>query len=90
MATEEKQLHLTIHAREGVLFDSDVVGVSSRNEAGPFDVLARHTNFISILNAPINITNLDGSVQTFPADNAIMKVVENQVDVYVGIKTGLR
>ena len=83
-------LHLTIHAREGVVMDADVTSVSSGNDQGVFDVLSRHTNFISLLSLPLTIKMTDGSTQTFPAENAIMKVVENKVDVYVGIRTGLR
>lgn len=79
-------LHLKIITRQGVLFDNQVISVSSKNDAGPFDVLEKHTQFISIIKDKVVIRLQGGKVQEVPVDNAVMRVKGELVQVFLGIK----
>lgn len=79
-------LRLKIITRQGTLFDNEVRSVSSRNDEGPFDVLQKHTQFISIIKDKITIRLTDGKVQEVPVDNGVMRVKGELVQVFLGIK----
>lgn len=80
------RLFLKVITRGGVLFDSEVNSVSSTNNRGPFDVLRQHTQFISIVKDRITIRKLDNAIQEIPVDNAVMRVKDELVQVFLGIK----
>lgn len=83
---EPPRLFLKILTRQGILFDSEVDSVSSTNSEGKFDVLRQHTQFISIIKDKITIRTLDGKVQELAVDNAVMRVKDGQIQVFLGIK----
>ncbi|OGM32100.1 hypothetical protein A2803_00860 [Candidatus Woesebacteria bacterium RIFCSPHIGHO2_01_FULL_44_21] len=82
----EPKLFLKVITRQGVLFDGEVSSVSSINKEGPFDVLRRHTQFISIIKNKLTIRKLDNKIQEIPVDNAVMRVKNELVQVFLGIK----
>jgi F0F1-type ATP synthase epsilon subunit len=82
----DKPLQLKIHNREGLEFDGEVKNISSVNDKGKFDVLGYHANFISLINDYIIIRKRDGSEEKVNFDKAVMKVKDNLVEVYLGVK----
>ncbi len=84
--TKEPKLFLKVITRQGILFDGEIKSVSSTNEAGNFDVLRKHAQFISIIKNKIVIRKLDDTINEIPVDNAIMRVKGEQVQVFLGIK----
>lgn len=84
--TKEPKLFLKVITRQGILFDGEIKSVSSTNQAGNFDVLRKHAQFISIIKNKIVIRKIDDNVQEIPVDNAIMRVKGEQVQVFLGIK----
>jgi F0F1-type ATP synthase epsilon subunit len=85
---KKEKLHLRIYTRQGVLFDSEINSLSSRNVEGKFDVLREHAQFISIIKEKITIRLINGTVQEVPLDNAVMRVKGEEVQVFLGIKQG--
>jgi F0F1-type ATP synthase epsilon subunit len=83
-------LYLKVVNRNGIVYQGRVGAVSSRNSKGTFDVVDRHTNFITLLNAPLTIHQPDGNILEVAAENGVMKVFKNRINVYLGIKSGLR
>lgn len=79
-------LQLKIITRQGTLFDNEVRSISSKNDQGQFDVLQKHTQFISIIKDKITIRLTDGRVQEVPVDNGVMRVKGELVQVFLGIK----
>ena len=71
------------------MFEGPVKTVSSINKKGKFDILAMHTNFISLINEKIEIVNLEGKKQEFKIDSGIVKVSKDNVEIYVGVKQAL-
>lgn len=71
--------------RDTVIINADVHTVSGVNEKGVFDILPLHSNFISLIEAHILVTRMDGSKQEIKVNNGILRVVENRVEIYVGV-----
>lgn len=85
MPTAAPPLHLSVKSREKLLFDADVVSITSYNDKGVFDILPLHANFITLVNQKLSIETQTGLKQEIYVDNAIMRVSENTIEVFVGI-----
>ena len=83
---EEQKFHLKVHSREGVVFDGVIDSMTSFNEKGEFDILARHANFISLIQNKIIIKDQQNIEQEIPIDNALLRMSGNELEVYVGIE----
>lgn len=81
----DNSLHLLIRSREKLLFNGPVLAVSSVNESGPFDILPEHINFISIIKDFITIRLPDGKIQRISINDAILKAINNDVKIFLGI-----
>jgi len=79
-------LHVTIQNPETTLFNGMATAVSSVDVKGPFDVLGLHTNFICMIRDSITIHDANGKMSKIPLEKGILKVFENQVDVFLGIE----
>lgn len=77
--------NLIILSREGILFQKDVLSISSYNTSGKFDILAHHANFISLIKDQIVVRDKDGIETRFKISNALIKVIQNNVKIYLGI-----
>ena len=78
--------HLRVVGREGLIYEEDVSSITSYNEAGKFDVLSQHANFISLIRKEVVIIDKQGRKKEFPFNNALIKVTENDVKIYLGIE----
>ncbi len=81
-----KELNVLVIHPERVIFEGKVRAITGRNDKGSFDVLPLHTNFVSIIKDKVTIVELNGQKREIPIEEAIMKVYENKVWVFVGIK----
>lgn len=85
MPPSQQSIHLLLRNREKVLFEGDVFAVSSVNSKGVFDILPGHINFISIIKDSLTIHNLNRTEQKYEIKTGIIRVRENNVEVYVGL-----
>lgn len=85
MANNKPALKLIIRNRQKVVFEGEVQAVSSVNDKGGFDVLPKHSNFISIIKEKIVVLKKDKEKQTFLIKSGIMNVRANQVEIYLDI-----
>ncbi len=81
-----KPLNLTIRDRDSVIYDGEVNTLSSVNETGKFDVLRKHANFISLIKDYIIVRELTGEEKKYEIGSGIMKVLENDIFIYLGLK----
>jgi F0F1-type ATP synthase epsilon subunit len=77
---------LSILSAEGRIYDQEVAALSSTNDAGDFDCLPFHANFISIIKKKVLVHELDGQIKEFPIDNAVLKAINNTVTVFIGLE----
>lgn len=80
-------LLVKVRSPESTLFDGEAKAVSSINEKGRFDVLPQHAHFISLISELLVIYDKDDKLRTIKIDSGVMKVMENKVDVFLGIET---
>lgn len=78
-------LHLKIQNREEVIYEADVLSVSSVNDKGKFDVLPEHANFISLIQTEIAVRDGEGKERKFPIEQGVLRVFQNQVKIFLGI-----
>ncbi|HUD07866.1 MAG TPA: hypothetical protein VMQ52_02200 [Candidatus Saccharimonadales bacterium] len=80
-----EQLHVKVHSPFQTYFDRDALSISAVNNTGPFDILPRHHNFITLLNpCELVIHTVDDTLRIRIA-RGIMHVKANQVTVFLDI-----
>lgn len=75
--------NLKVISPQDLLFEGQIVSLSSKNSSGNFDVLAEHADFVSIIeNQPIVIRTASNQKQTFKFTLAIIYTTKNNVIIY--------
>lgn len=85
-AKDEPALHVKILSPTQTLYDGIAVSVTANNEVGPFDILAEHANFFSLLVSGHVVINNGFQNFSFPITRGIMKVTNNTVTLFVDIE----
>ena len=83
---KRRNFYLKVRTRQNMLFEGPISSLSSVNETGKFDVLIKHANFISLIKDYLIINLIDGTKREIKVENAILRVLDNQADVYLGVK----
>lgn len=78
-------LDVQIINNQGTVYGGKVKSVSSVNSRGPFDILAKHENFITLLKSGLKIVDSGGKKHEIPCTNGLLEVSNNRVRVFVGI-----
>jgi F0F1-type ATP synthase epsilon subunit len=68
------------------IYQGTAVSVSARNKVGAFDVLAGHANFFSLLTKSQVVVDTGSQNLTFPINEGLLKVKDNQVTLFVDIE----
>lgn len=83
MSKNSRGVSVIVANTDKVLWSGIAASVSSFNSDGPFDILAGHANFITLIDAkPITIVTPDKQTMTFAFKQAIIFVVNNIVKIY--------
>ncbi len=88
-----KSMQITFHLRiltpAKTIFEGEVQSVSSVNSAGPFDILAEHANFITLVeDKDIKIIKADKQLLTFKFAEAIIFNADSKVAIYADPQLG--
>lgn len=83
---ENKLLKVKIRDFETIVFEGEADLISSVNEVGKFDVLPLHANFISMIQKELHVFHKHQKVKELKIENAVMKVSENVVHVFLGLE----
>lgn len=76
---------LSVRDREKIIFDGEVLSVSSKNSSGNFDILGYHANFISLIDKILTIRDATGVVTEIAVGKGVVRVRDNKIEVFVGI-----
>lgn len=76
---------LKIFSPFSTYFDGDALAVSAINKTGPFDILAKHEDFLSILVACNVVVQTTSGKKEFPLQRGIIQVNKDQVWVFANI-----
>jgi F0F1-type ATP synthase epsilon subunit len=79
-------MHIKIYSPFKVYYDQDSYSISGVNRTGPFDILAHHHNFMSLLEAcELTIRPISGPDQRIKISGGLMNVKADQVTVFLDI-----
>ncbi len=81
----DRNITVIVKSRKKTFFDGEALSISSSNEAGDFDILPHHANFITMVKDFVRVTKPDGSEEEFEAKKGVMRVYENHVDLYLTV-----
>lgn len=79
-------VYLTVREKENILFEDEIMAITSFNEKGIFDILPLHENFISIIKNSVIIHKKGGKREVLKIESGILKVFENRINIYLGIR----
>lgn len=83
---EAELIDVKIYSPAKIYFDGQALSFSAVNDTGPFDVLARHKNFMSLLRpCDIKVRKPDNSEFTLPITRGVLHVKANKITVFLDI-----
>jgi F0F1-type ATP synthase epsilon subunit len=84
--TEQPLMHVKIYAPFRTYFDDDAFSLSAVNRTGPFDILPRHKNFMSLLTpCTITVRNPKKEEYKLKVTQGVMHVKADQVTVFLDV-----
>lgn len=89
-ATTEKAdpssaMHVRVHAPYRVYYDGPAQTISAANDTGPFDILPRHHNFMTLLSACDVIVRHGEEQERISIQRGVMHVKANEVIVFLDV-----
>ena len=80
-------LTVAIRNKDRVLYSGQAYAVTSLNDKGPFDILAKHENFISLIKTRIAIHTTSTEKKEIQIKNGILRVYRDKVYAYVNFSS---
>ncbi len=83
---EKPKMHVKVYAPFKTYYDGDATSISAKNRTGPFDILAHHKNFMTLL-IPCNIVvRIDGKDNfTMPITRGVMHVKADRTTIFLDV-----
>lgn len=78
-------MHVKVYAPFKVYFDGDARSISAVNDTGPFDILPRHHNFMTLINTGDVIVRSDQGEEKIPIMRGVMHVKADEVVVFLDV-----
>lgn len=78
---------VVVRNKDKVLFNGQAFAVSTVNEKGSFDVLAKHENFISLIKDKIIIHKTQKEKLEIQITNGIIRIYKDKVYIYVNLSS---
>lgn len=66
-------------------FAGEAEAVSSQNKLGKFDILPKHTNFITLIFGDLTIHTSGKKKVAYQFEKGVLEVSENKVNVFLGL-----
>lgn len=82
---DSQLVHVTVRTPEGVVFEDAVQALSATNEAGLFDIIYEHTNFVTVLTGDVILHLQSGEEKTIPVQTGVLRAFNSGVDVLIGV-----
>ena len=81
----QKRLKVKISSPYQTYFQGDAVSVTAANKKGPFDILAGHINFFSLLTTSQIVVDTGFQRLQFPLQRGIIRVERDVVTIFADI-----
>lgn len=82
---DAEHMHVKVYAPFKTYFDGIAKSISAINDTGPFDILPKHHNFITLINAGDVVVRTDTREEKFPISHGIMHVKADDVVVFLDV-----
>lgn len=79
------KMHVKVYAPFKTYYDGIADSISATNETGPFDILPRHHNFMTLLSTGDIIVRSEGKEEKVPIMRGIMHVKADRVIVFLDV-----
>ena len=84
-ATSHTDMHIKVYSPFKIYYDGRAISISALNDTGPFDILAGHRNFMTLVSAcELSIINTEGE-QKIKITRAVMHVKSDEVTVFLDV-----
>jgi F0F1-type ATP synthase epsilon subunit len=80
-----KTMHVKVYSPFKTYFDEDAESISGINGTGPFDILPRHHNFLTLLSPCDLVVRIGGRERRVRIARGIMHVKGNEVVVFLDV-----
>lgn len=84
-AHDPSKMHVKVYSPFKVYFDEIGDSISGVNDTGPFDILPRHHNFLTLLSACELVIRAGGRERRIRIARGIMHVKSNEVVVFLDV-----
>lgn len=81
----KETFHVKIYAPFRTYFDGMAISLTALNGTGPFDILAHHKNFMTLIDACEVVVNAPDGEHKIPVAHAVMHVKEDAVLVFLDV-----
>lgn len=79
-------IHVKIYSPSKTYFDGPAMSLSAVNDTGPFDILPRHKNFMSLLRpCNIRIKRVDNLEFVLPISRGVLHVKADNATVFLDV-----
>lgn len=79
-------MHVKVYSPFKTYFDETALSISASNATGPFDILPKHHNFLTLLSpGEISIRQIRGGVQRIRISGGLMHVKADKVIVFLDV-----
>jgi F0F1-type ATP synthase epsilon subunit len=68
-----------------VFYQGKVEAISSQNKLGKFDILPKHTNFITLIYDNLTILTPEKKKITYQFKRGVLEVSEDKVNIFLGL-----
>ncbi|MCA9332642.1 hypothetical protein KDA00_02095 [Candidatus Saccharibacteria bacterium] len=82
---DEDHMHVKVYAPFKVYFDGVATSISAVNDTGPFDILPKHHNFMTLISQGEVIVRTDKAEEKFKISHGIMHVKADDVVVFLDV-----
>ena len=78
-------MHLKIYSPYKVYFDGEALSISAESATGPFDILPKHHNFITLLEPCDAVVRTPSREETIRISGGVMHVKADDVIVFLDV-----
>jgi F0F1-type ATP synthase epsilon subunit len=83
---DDKVIHIKIYSAYKTFFDGPANSISATNDTGPFDILPKHHNFMTLVNAGDVIVRQEGENDLkLRIARGVMHVRRNKVTLFLDV-----
>lgn len=79
------KMYIKVYAPFRIYFDGLAESISAVNDTGPFDILAGHHNFMTLINACDIVVRTERGEEKVPIQRGIMHVKADRVVVFLDV-----